>query len=127
MLIPKAQKSRAKTATSGTAGRSSRSSSQIYYERANFLTSQREEIMRELALAQSRGQLDPALIWKMRTLLTRHWARAKWRARGEILQAARWLMQVAKLQSLASVPELSLQSIGPRAGRSSKLSHRRSP
>src|SRR5262245_2347857 len=77
------------------ARRPGRASAANYSQRVISLLSQRDDLMNEILAMRSR----PPLVKKAGTLLTRFWARADWQAREEILQSARWLVKVGKIQS----------------------------
>jgi hypothetical protein len=50
-------------------------------------------------MLRSRTGTSSPFIGKAETLLTRHWARADWQARAEILQTVRWLLSMAHRES----------------------------
>jgi hypothetical protein len=69
-----------------------------YWERATALLSQRDQLIEEILLVRSRGQVPaPRPINKAHALLTRFWARADWGSREEILRAARWLVNLGRI------------------------------
>jgi hypothetical protein len=71
-----------------------------YSERAISLLSQRDALMAEIAILRSQANVPPSSIGKASTLLTRYWSRGNWQTRAEILRAARWLLNVGRMQSL---------------------------
>jgi hypothetical protein len=64
------------------------------------LLSQRDEQAAEIAMLLSRKSTPSRFIKKAETLLTRYWARADWQAREEILRTVRWLLSMARLESV---------------------------
>jgi hypothetical protein len=64
------------------------------------LLSQRDEHVTEIVMLRS-GKCAPSpFVKKAETLLTRHWARADWQAREEILRTVRWLLGMARLEAV---------------------------
>ncbi|MEA2877384.1 MAG: hypothetical protein QOF14_2580 [Hyphomicrobiales bacterium] len=53
----------------------------------------RTELMREIAILQEAGQ-NSRFIANAEQLLTRWWAAANWKSRGELLKTADWLLRV---------------------------------
>jgi hypothetical protein len=64
------------------------------------LLSQRDEQAGEIAMLLSHESTPSRFIKKAETLLTRYWARADWQAREEILRTVRWLLSMARLESV---------------------------
>jgi hypothetical protein len=64
------------------------------------LLSQRDEQAGEIAMLCSGTSVPSPFVKKAETLLTRHWARADWQAREEILRTVRWLLSMARLESV---------------------------
>jgi hypothetical protein len=48
----------------------------------------------------SRKSTPSRFVKKAETLLTRYWARADWQGREEILRTVRWLLSMARLESV---------------------------
>jgi hypothetical protein len=63
------------------------------------LLTQRDDLMNEIVAMRVRKRAPSPFIRKAGTLLTRFWARADWKSRAEILQSARWLVDVGRMQS----------------------------
>jgi hypothetical protein len=78
------------------------------------LLSQRDEQVSEIAMLRSRTSAPSPFVKKAETLLTRHWSRADWQAREEILRTVRWLLSMARLESVK--PPLNRRKT-KRAGR----------
>lgn len=64
------------------------------------LLSQRDEQVTEIVMLRSCTPTPSRFIKKAETLLTRYWARADWQAREEILRTVRWLLSMARLESV---------------------------
>ena len=62
--------------------------------------------MTEIAILRSRAKVPRSSINKVGTLLTRYWSKANWQTREEILRAARWLLNVGKMQSLTGTTKV---------------------
>jgi hypothetical protein len=71
-----------------------------------LLLTQRDALMTEIAMWRSRATVPSSSISKAGTLLTRYWSKADWEARAEILRAARWLLNVGKMQSRTGVAKV---------------------
>jgi hypothetical protein len=68
-----------------------------YSQHAISLLSQRDGQITEFTLLRARG--PSSFLRKAETLLTRHWARADWQGREEILRTVRWLLGMARLEA----------------------------
>src|SRR5262249_24576698 len=87
-----------------------------YWERVTSLLSQRDQLIDEILLVRSRGQVSaPRLIDKAHALLTRFWARADWESREEILRTARWLVTLGRTCARARASEPKRPGTGVRA------------
>jgi hypothetical protein len=62
--------------------------------------SQRDAHVTEIVMLRSRTCAPSPFIRNAETLLTRYWARADWQAREEILRTVRWLLSMARLESM---------------------------
>jgi hypothetical protein len=82
------------------------SATHSYSKHAASLLSQRDALMAEIAILRSRAKVPHPSINKVGTLLTRYWSKANWQTREEILRAARWLLNVGKMQSLTSATQV---------------------
>jgi hypothetical protein len=71
-----------------------------YSRHVRSLLSQRDEQAGEIAMLCSGTSAPSPFVKKAETLLTRHWARADWQAREEILRTVRWLLSMARLESV---------------------------
>jgi hypothetical protein len=71
-----------------------------YSRHVRSLLSQRDEQAGEIAMLCSGTSVPSPFVKKAETLLTRHWARADWQAREEILRTVRWLLNMARLESV---------------------------
>ena len=85
---------------------SERSARRSYSKHAISLLSQRDALMTEIAILRSRAKVPRSSINKVGTLLTRYWSKANWQTREEILRAARWLLNVGKMQSLTGATQV---------------------
>jgi hypothetical protein len=66
------------------------------------LLSQRDSLMSEIEILRSRATAPGSSIDKAGTLLTRHWSKADWQTREEILRAARWILNVGRIHSVTA-------------------------
>ena len=87
-------------ATASTTRRGGGKSSGSYSRNVRSLLSQRDEQAGEIAMLLSRKSTPSRFIKKAETLLTRYWAKADWQAREEILRTVRWLLSMARLESV---------------------------
>src|ERR1700693_693441 len=71
-----------------------------YSQNVRSLLSQRDEQAGEIALLRSRTSAPSPVTKKAKTRMTRDWARADWQAREEILRTVRWLLSMARLESV---------------------------
>ena len=85
---------------------SERSATRSYSKHAASLLSQRDALMAEIAILRLRAKAPRPSINKVGTLLTRYWSKANWQTREEILRAARWLLNVGKMQSLTGATKV---------------------
>jgi hypothetical protein len=83
-----------------------------YSRKVVSLLSQRDALMDEIGAMLGGPNESSALARKAGTLLTRHWAGATWDAREEILQSARWLVSVSRIQSALS-PRMAPDGAAP--------------
>ena len=83
-----------------------RSATRSYSKQAISLLSQRDALMAEVSILRSRANVPRSSVNKVGTLLTRYWSKANWQNREEILRAARWLLNVGKLQSLTDAAKV---------------------
>jgi hypothetical protein len=60
---------------------------------AAAVLARREKLMLEIAILQEAGQ-NSRFIANAEQLLTRWWAAANWKSRGELLKTADWLLRV---------------------------------
>jgi hypothetical protein len=60
---------------------------------AAAVLARREKLMLEIAMLQQSGQ-NSRFIANAEQLLTRWWAAANWKSRGELLKTADWLLRV---------------------------------
>lgn len=86
--------------------RPARSATRNYTKHVSSLLSQRDTLMAEIAILRARAKVPRSSINKAGTLLTRYWSKANWQSREEILRAARWLLNVGKMQSLTAAPKV---------------------
>jgi hypothetical protein len=83
-----------------TTRRGDAKSASSYSLHVRSLLSQRDEQVSEIAMLRSRTSAPSPFVKKAETLLTRHWARAGWQAREEILRTVRWLLSTARLEAV---------------------------
>jgi len=86
--------------TASTTRRGGGKSAGSYSRNVRSLLSQRDEQAGEIAMLLSRKSTPSRFVKKAETLLTRYWARADWQAREEILRTVRWLLSMARLESV---------------------------
>jgi hypothetical protein len=96
----------AKRRSTTSAKQRGRSATPSYSKHAISLLSQRDALMTEIAILRSRSKVPHSSINKVGTLLTRYWSKANWQTREEILRAARWLLNVGKMQSLTGATQV---------------------
>jgi hypothetical protein len=83
-----------------------RSATANYSKHADSLLSQRDTLMAEIAILRSGAKMPRSSLNKAGTLLTRYWSKANWQTREEILRAARWLLNVGKMQALTGAAKV---------------------
>lgn len=96
----------AKRRSATSAKERGRSATRSYSKHAISLLSQRDALMAEIAILRSRAKVPHSSINRVGTLLTRYWSKANWQTREEILRAARWLLNVCKMQSLTGATQV---------------------
>ena len=96
----------AKRRSATSAKQRGHSATSSYSKHAISLLSQRDALMTEIAILRSRAKVPRSSINKVGTLLTRYWSKANWQTREEILRAARWLLNVGKMQSFTGATKV---------------------
>ena len=68
-----------------------------YSQRVNAIFAERDQQLIAIASLRSQPQANSRYIETAQTLLTRHWGRAGWSEREELLRASAWVLKLHQL------------------------------